>query len=213
MTTVVPSPHSLPLSGVAGPPIVAGVAAGSGAVVLVVAIAVALCVRCGCTEAARSRYYRFDFGPEKAASIDTPVNSTKALRGGPSLKSLQVDDNSPRVSVTSDDAIAAPELENYDHIGGSGVGFLDERGNPIVRARKSDANRSDRGSFFEAVTDGESPHSEFENNSDLYATEEADHQASLSIQGLVQRTELEDLGPFGAGFKGTELWILPGTRH
>lgn len=130
-----------------------GVAAGSGAVALAVVVAAVLCARCGRSGGATSRYYRFDFGPDKPASIDTPVNSTKALRGGPSLKSLQADGNSPRVSVASDDAIAAPELENYDHIGGSGVGFLDERGNPIVRARPSDAERSDRGSFFEVVTE------------------------------------------------------------
>lgn len=136
------------LSGLQGPLIAVFVGAFSCTVVFVVVLCVLLCVRCARDDAARRRYYTFDFGADKGASIETPVNSTKALRGGPSLKSVPVGDHSPRRSCASDDAIAAPEIENYDHIGGSGVAFLDERGNPIVRETFSESARSDRDSFY-----------------------------------------------------------------
>lgn len=129
----------------------------------------------------RREYYAWD--ANDAASVqagsvadEEDAESTKAMRGGASQKSLPRDsffsrlgDRSSRAaasgrraralprdgSATSDGEITAPPLQEHEQISGSGVGFLDGMGRPIVRRRTSferaEASGSDDSSVVDAL--------------------------------------------------------------
>lgn len=116
-----------------------------------------------------------DAGSVQAGSVadEEDAASTKAMRGGASQKSVprdsffsRIGDRSSRAAATSasgrraralprddsaasaasDGEITAPALQENEHIGGSGVGFLDGFGRPIVRRKTSVERERNSGS-------------------------------------------------------------------
>lgn len=102
---------------------------GIGVAVLVLVVAIVLLVRFCIGRAAgrvTTRYVPFE-ATASVSQLATAIDSTKALRASVSSAG---GGSSPRVS--NDSAVAAPDIPDHETIGGSGVGYLDERGNPIV---------------------------------------------------------------------------------
>lgn len=112
------------------------------------------CVSCWCYRKRRRRLSLADVEryvpfrvPENIADNDDSIlgatarDSMKVLPGGGSIKSADSIDmylngnnngTSRRSRMSIESAIAAPEIPANEIVGGSGVGFLDARGNPIV---------------------------------------------------------------------------------
>lgn len=67
--------------------------------------------------------------------------STKVLPGGLSQNSSAASLSSRKSLTSVESAIEAPEIAGHETVGGSGVGFLDERGIPIVLVNTSIAEQ------------------------------------------------------------------------